>query len=616
MPNKINNEFTYKITVILLYFIISLSGLSILFIFSPRKLLLNDNSEDFKSKIFLFKDFAKNIYENINTPLIKNITLTKENEECPKNFKPLVIKNQYYGNFTKFYGNKSICIERMNDTNYSYHNLLKILEIDEYIKNKKECGELSRDSNKILYVPHEMVCPLTYIEFLNEGRAKMLSDIYYFIDDNLYLTPIHGNLDIKTPVIINLEIINNVRLCVEKHIGAKDLQCEFPDNNQCYIQDNGIDIPNSVKNNNQFYPSNLAKWNLVNDDNIEHNFCNKDIFFHILAKGYINFNVDNLNQFKEEFPSNDFENNSLYKMVNIYYKYLKNIDRLFYLLSFILLCCSLLQFILLILLLFQFRIRKIYIVNGIFLFIFKLLSFLGMIINHYYFYLKIEKVYIVLIDKYINKVIEKYLSTRNYFIIKIVIFSIIGYFIVCVDYIILIFSIKIKWGIFTIKYNIYNDKKQIVVGEDDLENNPKIITNQKNSLKFYNINTEIKGFKDKIGLENQNNDYNNNKFENKQNPNQYDNDSFRKLTKTLNSCDNSYEINLKFVFKDRLQDIYEIKIQNNLIFNNVIKLLKEKYPELKEKKMKVFQNESNIINKDKTINDNGISDNTRIIILA
>ena len=101
--NKIKNELQYKILGIILYLFSSLAGLSILFVCSPRKLLFDENIETEKIKLNLYKNFAKSIYDNINTPIIKSITVTKDNENCPKNFETLTIKNQYNGKFSKFY---------------------------------------------------------------------------------------------------------------------------------------------------------------------------------------------------------------------------------------------------------------------------------------------------------------------------------------------------------------------------------------------------------------------------------------------------------------------------------------------------------------------------------
>jgi hypothetical protein len=50
-------------------------------------------------------------------------------------------------------------------------------------------------------------------------------------------------------------------------------------------------------------------------------------------------------------------------------------------------------------------------------------------------------------------------------------------------------------------------------------------------------------------------------------------------------------------------------------FNLVIERLKNSYSELKEKNMKVFSYESNIINKEKTIEENGLTNNLKIVIV-
>ena len=81
-------------------------------------------------------------------------------------------------------------------------------------------------------------------------------------------------------------------------------------------------------------------------------------------------------------------------------------------------------------------IRKIYMINGIVLFIFKLLSYFGMIINDFYFLNKIHKVYLIMVDKPRNKIIEYYKYSRELLIVKIVFICLIGFLIICIEYII------------------------------------------------------------------------------------------------------------------------------------------------------------------------------------
>ena len=104
MKNNIKNEFKFKLSVNIIYFVLSLAGLSILFIFPPRKLLFNNKSKNYNTKIFLFKEFVRSIYENINKPFIQNISLINENNNESCNDEELIIKHQHYGNFSSFYG--------------------------------------------------------------------------------------------------------------------------------------------------------------------------------------------------------------------------------------------------------------------------------------------------------------------------------------------------------------------------------------------------------------------------------------------------------------------------------------------------------------------------------
>ena len=644
MKKIIKYEFYYKIFGIILYFIISLPGLSILFLFPVRKFLLDENSTVFKIETFLLNDFSKIIHENINTSLIKNITVTGENEECPENFTILSIKNQYYGNFTKFFGKKSICVERMNNSKYSYRNILKRLDASNN-EGKKLCGELSKDSNRNLYVDHDESCPLTNIFFCSEKEAINFNYQYYLIESSsnnrVVLCPIFGQKDSFTSTaIINININNNIKQCVENPLSINSKSCEFHDDNECFFEDNFIEIPLMVTNNN-FYPHYLSQWNLANDNNIEHDFCNKEFFFHIFVSGYTNFTSENLDEFELEFPSDNLENNALHKAVSIFNKYSKNIDRVFYLLSCILFCFSLIQFILQILLHYtEIRVSIIYFIYGSILLLLKILSYFGMIIYHYLFFLKIEKVYVVLVDIYRNKILELYSSIRNRFIAKIIIISIVGLLIICADFIIYFFNLTLDWeGFFItvkkgknkppiinekdIKDNLSDKKDKKISNADPLNNlneyklsDNEVLNNEDiNESKQYSENIfkndfDNKSKKDSVFKTLKNPYKQSHKDSNIQNDNVVDS-----IENILNPISNAKKISLKFVFKNELQKSYEIKILNNKIFEDAIEKLKKLYPELKDKKMRIFQYDSQIINKNKTLKDNGIIEDTRIIIL-
>ena len=424
-----------------------------------------------------------------------------------------------------------------------------------------------------------MNCPLNKIEINSKTRAELFGSIYYQIGQgDEYIIPVYGN-DPGNPVISNIEIINNYKVCLEKFNSIKELPCEFPDHNECFIKDNYDQIYSITHDDNmKFYPTNLAKWNLINDKNIEHKFCKDDLNFHMFTVGYINMTKKNLEEFEEEFPPNDLKNNTLYKSYKAY-KSSKNIDNLFYLITIILLVWSLTHFIIQTMIYFYTKkIRTLYITNGIVLILFKLISLFGMIINHFCFFLKIEKIYLVLEDNSRNEIINTYFSTRRSFIIKIVLICFFGFVFLSIDFIISIFSYRLKLGI---KIEINNDVTNINIHNSEESKKP----NDTNSSKT-NSNSKIASNKgDTIDSENA-----------------YINNNLNQIT-------------LKFIYKDNLYKSYVIKIEKDKPFNNAVQLLKEKYSELKEKEMKIFQGDSNIINKEKTIDENGLSDDKIIYIL-
>jgi len=587
MKNKNKFFSKYKIIVIILYLFISLPGLSIIFLFPPQKLLFNENLEDDKIKLSLFKFFVKNIYENIKKPLIKEMIFTEENEACPTDFEELVIINQYFGNFSKFYGNASFCIKKFDDEKYNYEKLL--LKNDEKCdRGYKSCGRLNRYTNIPLCIDDNIKCPLNKFD-MDGGGTDILK--YIIPGGQSYFIPYYGD-DQSQPVIVDIEIINNDRLCLERHNREKKLGCEFPDNNHCFIYVGYDEVSNRVLSEQyKFYPNNLAKWNLIHDENIEHKFCNEKQIFHIYTSGYINFTYQNLEEFKSEFPPGSDYNNPLYDS----YKAFKSphyLDLFFYLLSLILFCWSLTHFVLQILIFFNMKqkIRNIYIYNSIILFFAKLISFFGMIINHYFFYLKIKKVHVNLIDEPYNKVLNKYSSTRNILIIKIIIIWIVGIIILLIDLLILIFNYLLKWGHFFLSLN----KKNIQKIEKPEKNN---------NFPFNDINTKCV------------NDSKGNDIKDKDKTKVFINE--KEPIYEIKSSDNSNfeEITIQFVFKNNLLKKYDIKIGINEPFNNALKKLKETYSELKQKNMKVFSYESNIINRFKTISENGITDKMKIVIL-
>ena len=603
MGLKQKNELTYKFIGIFFYFIFSLSGLSILFIFPPKKFLFTNSYED-EVKQELYKNFVRMVYDNINKPLIKEIQYSKENEPCPNGFEELIVDNEYYGKFSKFYGNASFCIQRFDNNLYNYENLL-FNSKDECESGRKACGKINRYLNNSFCIDNNERCPLNHIDFFTKPSKEFAT--FPTPENKSFLGAFYG-LDPEKTVIVNIDIINNERLCLEKFYRNKKISCEFPDNNQCFIilgfdwVTNG-DLIDDFK----LYSKNIVKWKFNNYDESIYNFCKNNFQFHIFTSNYFNFTYENLKDFKQEFPLSDENNNALYLTYKAY-KDKINIDIFFYLLSCILLCWSIPHFILQIMVYLDIKkIRKYYILNGIILFFFKLLCFFGMIIYHFCFYLKIKKVYIELIDEPLQQLIEAYKKTRKLFITKIFIFWIIGFLIIMGDLIVLFFTFKIQWGK-DIEINLEKKKIEIV-------NSQNTDINKNNENQFDNRSdrndTEYKKLKNEeinnVEIKNESKIYTNTSYQNE-----------NKESNSMGSKDNisvkSDEIKLDFICNDNLSKVYELQAKKDEKFGEVIKHLREKYPLLKEKNMKAFSYESKIISQTETLEENGIINNVKIII--
>ena len=76
-------------------------------------------------------------------------------------------------------------------------------------------------------------------------------------------------------------------------------------------------------------------------------------------------------------------------------------------------------------------------------------------------------------------------------------------------------------------------------------------------------------------------------------------------------------INLTFQIKQNEDGIiknYELKVDLKEYFKDIQERLKEKYPELKDIEMDIFRNDSEIINKLETVEQNNIKNDTIIIV--
>ena len=591
------NNFRIKIVILVFYLVFGLIGLPLIFIFHPRNFLFEDNSPDDANKIYLFKNFASEIYDNINKKLIENMTLTKENETCPEDFETLVIKHQYYGNFTRFFGNSSFCIKRKDNPEW---NLRRILERNEKVcpSSQKPCGIANRYSNALLCINKDEVCPLNDFDYITRDEEP-----YFQMADTIYkFTPKYFEND-KVFLIIDIDLVFKYRLCLERFHRIEKLPCEFADDDLCYITD---EVTNFKKNypdiqhedKIKLTPINLAHYNIKNDERLNHNYCggakNEDKMFLTFSKGFVNFDKEDLDNFLEEF--NDTEADDSLSQICETYKTEYYLETLFNYFACVLLTWSVLHLVIQCLMFFLknenilILIRKIFIWNGTILFIFKLICTSILIASHYSFYLKFKAVYLTIEEDPRNNILKKYKSLRRTFITKIFFIWIAGFIIIFIELILLSLIV-------TTSYIYIKDKEESTQNNNDvvMAEKPRIPENQLSDPFKFDKETNKK----------------------KENPSKAvipQSDSQPNI-----QISNPYKnkINLRFQLKNRENNvlkIYEIKVDPDELFCDIEQKLKNQYSELKNVNMGVFRKDSEIINRQKTVKESNIEENALIIV--
>lgn len=604
-----NQYFKIKIIILTIYFIFEIVGLPLIFFFPPRDFLFAKDSEEDEDKKYLFKHFVSEIHDNINKQLITNFIFTKDNEECPEDFTTLAIEHQYYGNFTRFYRNSSFCIKRTNDENLKFKRLLEKSLPD--CGSQKSCGLVNKISKTLLCVDKSENCPLNNFDYQYK-ESEYSSQISGL---GIYFTPEYGN-NPDNALVIDIDLIYKYRSCLEKFHRLEKTECEFKDNDDCRIEDDVTSIqkrPGDISNKDLLLsPPNLAKINIKNDDNLDHDYCEgakKNKIFHTYIKGFVNFKKEDLDNFLEEFP--DKVTNDPLSDICETYKSDKNFDILFHYFAFIILILSIFHFVLQ-LLLFVLKtehilklIHKIFLWNGIIQFLAKLIFFIILIIIYYSFYLKFKAVYLDIEYDPRKKIINSYKNLRDTFIIKIIAIWLAGFIIICVELIIFCFVMTFSQIIFLkITDDIILDIQLIQQitkpnnkpnENSNIEQEKKDISNGKEEDKKTNISSDnqknkkfIIPFPDSMPIHN----------------------SLK--------CENPYNtIEIVFQIKDNeINDIkeYRIRVKNDDTFFDVEAKLKKQFPELEGKKMGTFRNGSHIISRSITVKENKIQNKDIIIV--
>ena len=582
----------FKIISLILYLVICIVSFPLLFYFHPKNDLFKKNSVEDEDKKYLFKNFVSEIYDNINKRLIKNITMVGENKECPKDFETFKIQHQYYGTFTHFFGNNKFCIQRYNNDEL---NFKRLLEKNEVVcdSGRKACGKVNTITNALVCI-NEGNCPLIGFELKNKGNN--------FASENF--VPEYDSSN-KYKTVIDIEIILKYYFCLEKFHRLEEIECEFVDDfNECFIEDK---ITSEAKFHGDIYkdykltPANLAKYNIKNYDSINHNYCVRakanELNFVMFSKFFVNFGKDDLDTFLEEFPNND-HSDPLSKICNEY-KSDKNFDVLFHYFFWVFICWSILQLILQILLFFvdnediKNTIWKNILYNGLILFIFKLICFGILIVNHYSFYLRFKDVYLDIDNDPRNKILNYYKSMRKIFITKIFIIWIAGFIIISIDLMIMCFVLtfhqKMVGGIEEKKDDNNNDDKKIDKPKEKVEiQSPfePVLTNKVINKEEYEIKpqsyleTSIKTAE--IIREN----------------------PYKKIELTFR---------IKGIDSNEYED-YKLKVDLKENLNNIEISLKKKYPQLERKNIGVIRRDSFIFNKEDSVEKNNIKNGDIIVV--
>ena len=606
MEQNEKKEKKIKTLTIIFYSAFCFIGLPLIFVFPPRKFLFTEDSESDEDKKYLFKNFVSEIYNNINMKLIDDITLTKQNEKCKSGYEVLNIEHQYYGNFSRFFGNSTFCIKRNNDDEKTFRTILENNKL-QCESGKKPCGYVNKISQTLLCVNENDKCPFNFIEF----TSKKADNSFQIGEESIYFNPQYIE-NINISLIIDIDIVYKYRICLERYHKLETPECEFYDNDLCYIEDNiNVNRERSLEissNNYQLAPEILSKFNIENDDSLEHNYCKNpnDKRFKIFSKGYVNFEKKDLDNFLEEFP-NSTQNNPFLDVLDLY-KSDKNYETLFYYFCFILFIWSFLQLILLILIFFVKNndilelSKKIYLWNGLALFIFKLICFTILLVSHYSFYLKFKAVYLTLDNDPRDEILSSYKKLRIIFITKVFILWIVGFITICMELIILCFikafiQLQTETGGEEIDIPKQEPKPQEPV-QGSVHNSFKSNENVQNPITINEIKQNIQSIDTEI----------NNEPKTKLQGSSSPPPSVKESKKIVNPF-NKIELNFRLKEKN-----YTIKVEPNEKFSDIEKKLKLQYPELDEKKLDLFMYDSQTIKKDNCVADYNINENADIII--
>ena len=361
---------TYKISNIISSFILIIS-----YAFVMAQSIINikyneNNDNDIIAERLVYEQFSHEVYTNINSKVIKNITFVDINEDCPDNFRimnipikmesfydcPKIDKNneniekEYFENritSAQTCSRKGCCLKRISDKKENAYCMDKN-NIDEYDIRKELCTKFSKYNGRFYNYENKKICVekdyRNYEDLLLEQSSKCSSNTIYFdsydhcvnnnndnnynyltnngkaIVKNIFSIDDPNYFEMESSIRIN-KLLNKIKYDEEKikkeydkisRISPKDIYDAFMDTECKYCNDNNYKIykSTSTKLNNIFTNSSEIIF-----DNYRYNsyIGNSDISWY--TRNYIGFNnKTELNKFKKYFDSNDYKNNPLYKI--------------------------------------------------------------------------------------------------------------------------------------------------------------------------------------------------------------------------------------------------------------------------------------------------------------
>ena len=472
---------TYKISNIISSFILIIS-----YAFVMAQSIINikyneNNDNDIIAERLVYEQFSHEVYTNINSKVIKNITFVDINEDCPENFRimnipikmesfydcPKIDKNneniekEYFENritSAQTCSRKGCCLKRISDKKENAYCMDKN-NIDEYDIRKELCTKFSKYNGRFYNYENKKICVekdnSNYESFLTDSYGSCSKKIYfdsyndhYLCNDNNKYNFLTNNANSEKVIVKNIfsvddpnyfemessirinKLLNKIKYDEEKikkeydkisKISPKNIYDSFMDK-ECEkmgCNDKYYEKFNSTitKLNNIFTNSSEIIF-----DNYRYNsyIGNSDISWY--TRNYIGFNnPKELKRFKKYFDSNDYKNNPLYKISkNLYPSYGSFIiGAIIFIVSII--------FIILLIKNFKneendYKIKDFNLNNIRFLLVFILfLTYLIMYLIHLG---QFDEIYIDM-ELFYKKVIEKYNQRRKqiYLLIGVILFS-------------------------------------------------------------------------------------------------------------------------------------------------------------------------------------------------